>query len=116
MIHSQQLPLPSPEPKKPLLPPQPHPLLPPQPPHANNRRIIQMQLPPKPQLLLRELFEQPQFVAVKSLIFLPPRIIYALLYAGKHVNVSVFFPNFGLVFFAQYMDKRLELISTYSKI
>lgn len=90
MIHSQQLPLPlSHELKMPLLPqPQPHPLLPP---HANNRRMIQIQLPPKPQLLFRELFEQPQFVAVKSLILLPPCFIYGLLYAGKHVNVSAFF-------------------------
>lgn len=60
-----------------LLPRSPQPLLPqplPQPPPQNSKRMIQMQLLPKiplPQLLLllQELLLQPQFVAVKSLIF-----------------------------------------------
>ena len=52
-----------------------------------------MQLLPKiplPQLLLllQELLLQPQFVAVKSLILVPPHFIYALLYAWEPVNVS----------------------------
>ena len=54
------------------LPPQP--LLLPQPPPQNSNRMIQMQLLPKIPLqqlllLLQELLLQPQFVAVKSLIF-----------------------------------------------
>ena len=52
----------------------PQPLLLPQPPQQNKRRMIQMQLLPKIPLLqllllLQELLLQPQFVAVKSLIF-----------------------------------------------
>ena len=78
-----------------LLPRSPQLLLPqplPQPPQ-NSKRMIQMQLLPKiplPQLLLllQELLLQPQFVAVKSLILVPPHFIYALLYAGEPVNVS----------------------------
>lgn len=58
-----------------LLPRSPQLLLPqplPQPPPQNSKRMIQMQLLPKiplPQLLLPQELLQPQFVAVKSLIF-----------------------------------------------
>ena len=60
-----------------LLPRSPQLLLPqplPQPPPQNSKRMIQMQLLPKIPLLqllllLQELLLQPQFVAVKSLIF-----------------------------------------------
>lgn len=78
--HSQQPLLPPP--KIPLPQPQlsSQPQLPLLPLHRNSKRIIQIQLPqPHPQLLLfRELPHpqeslQPQLVAVKSLIFLPPK-------------------------------------------
>jgi hypothetical protein len=39
--------------------------------------------------LLPQELEQPQLVAVKSLIFLPPSFIYGLFYAVMHVNVSI---------------------------
>ena len=39
-------------------------------------------------LLLQELLLQPQFVAVKSLIFSASTFYLALLYAGEPVNVS----------------------------
>ena len=79
-----------------LLPRSPQLLLPqplPQPPPQNSKRMIQMQLLPKIPLLqllllLQELLLQPQFVAVKSLIFSASTFIYALLYAGEPVNVS----------------------------
>lgn len=86
--HSQQ--------SLPPLFPQPHPppkIPPPLPPQQHNNRIIQIQFPPKKPLLfppLQELFAQPQFVAVKSLILLPPSFIYGLLYDPVPVNVSCF--------------------------
>lgn len=87
MIMSQLLllsqPLPHPPPRRP--PPLPHP------PQQNNRRMIQIQLPPiSPPLLLPhpQLFPQPQFVAVKSLIVLPPSFVYGLFYAWGLVDVS----------------------------
>jgi len=49
--------------------------------------MIKIPLPPKIPLFPQE-FEQPQLVAVKSLIFLPPSFIYGLFYAAEHVNVS----------------------------
>ena len=82
--HSQQ----SLPPQPLLLPSSPQPLLLPQPPPQNSSRMIQMQLLPKIPLLqllllLQELLLQPQFVAVKSLILVPPLFIYALLYVGS---------------------------------
>lgn len=53
-------------------------------PHNESKMMIQMKFPqPQPLLFqLQELLEQPQFVAVKSLMFFPPKIfIYALFYA-----------------------------------
>ena len=48
-----------------------------------------MQLPPRKLLPHpQELFAQPQFVAVKSLILKPPSFIYGVLYAPMPVNVS----------------------------
>ena len=101
MIHSHPPPLPPPRnPPHPQLLPQllPHPQLPEfPPPQQHSRRRIQIQLPnplplPHPHPLLAEHPQEslhPQFVAVKSLIFLSlHRFIYALFYAGRHVNVS----------------------------
>lgn len=65
----------------------PHPL--PQPLPQNNKRRIQIQLPPRKLLPHpQELFAQPQFVAVKSLMLKPPSFIYGVLYASMPVNVS----------------------------
>lgn len=100
MIHSHPPPLPPPRnPPHPQLLPQllPHP--PEFPPQQHSSRRIQIQLPnplplphPHPHPLLVEHPQEslhPQFVAVKSLMFLSlHRFIYALFYAGRHVNVS----------------------------
>lgn len=69
-----------------LFPRSPQLLLPqplPQPPPQNSKRIIQMQLLPKIPLLqllllLQELLLQPQFVAVKSLIFSASTFLFML--------------------------------------
>lgn len=97
IIHSQQLLLLS----QPLLLPQPPkkpPLLLPQ---QENKRIIQiqlLQLPPKPRELFPQLLEQPQLVAVKSLIFSASKFCYGLYYVGGHVNVSPILKKYIKVF------------------
>lgn len=94
MIHSHPPPLPLNSPM-PLLPqPQPQLLLLLVPLQKNSSRRIQIQLPQPPPLLLLVLAHpqeslQPQFVAVKSLMFFASiGFIYGLLYAVRHVNVS----------------------------
>jgi len=115
--HSQQLLLSQ---SSPHLPKKPFPQLPqPLPLQKNNKMIIQIQLPPKKPFLLQHalLDAQPQLVAVKSLIvLLPPNFIYGLFYAWRHVNVSVERYIFFTLVGTQHMDKRLALISIYSKI
>lgn len=72
-----------------LLLPQPFKRLVPLLPQKDNNRRIQIQLHPFPeQELLLQLLEQPQFVAVKSLIFSASKFCYALYYVHGHVNVS----------------------------
>lgn len=75
IIHSQLLPLLSPQPQPPLPMPIPFPPLP-QPPQKNKRRMIQIQLPHPPLLLLFVLHPQPQPLAVKSLIYKPPSFLF----------------------------------------
>ncbi len=95
MIHSHPPPLPPKNP--PQLLPQllPHPQPPELPPQQDSSRRIQIQFPPPfphPHPLLVGHPQEslhPQFVAVKSLMFLSlHRFIYALFYAGLPVNVS----------------------------
>ena len=89
-----------------LLPRSPQLLLPqplPQPPQ-NSKRMIQMQLLPKiplPQLLLPQELLQPQFVAVKSLIFSASTFYLCSIVCGGA---------------CQCFRKRLAIISGYSKI
>jgi hypothetical protein len=67
MIHRQSHP-----PPKPLLP------FPPQPPQQQSRRIIHRQeLPPNPE---EDSHPHPQFVALKSLMLLPPFLLFTMLY------------------------------------
>ena len=85
-----------------LLLPQPLP----QPPPQNSKRMIQMQLLPKIPLLqllllLQELLLQPQFVAVKSLIFSASTFYLCSIVCGGA---------------CQCFRKRLAIISGYSKI
>ena len=90
-----------------LLPRSPQLLLPqplPQPPPQNSKRMIQMQLLPKiplPQLLLPQELLQPQFVAVKSLIFSASTFYLCSIVCGGA---------------CQCFRKRLAIISAYSKI
>lgn len=85
IIQSQQLLLLSQELLFPQPPKRPEPLLP----QKENNKRIQIQLHPFPkQELLLQLLEQPQFVAVKSLIFSASKFCYALYYVERHVNVS----------------------------
>lgn len=90
-----------------LLPRSPQLLLPqplPQPPPQNSKRMIQMQLLPKiplPQLLLPQELLQPQFVAVKSLIFSASTFYLCSIVCGGA---------------CQCFRKRLAIISGYSKI
>lgn len=70
MIHRQ---LSFPKPPHPLLPPHKPPLLPPQ---QHNNRMIQRIEPQPPSLQLHP----PQFVAAKSLIFVPPNFSYTVSY------------------------------------
>ena len=51
-------------------------------------------LPPVPPALQLQLQSQPQFVAAKSLIPIPPIIIYNSSYVGLHVTVSGFLESF----------------------
>ena len=90
-----------------LLPSSPELFLPqpfPQPPPQNSNRMIQMQLLPKiplPQLLLPQELLQPQFVAVKSLIFSASTFYLCSIVCGGA---------------CQCFRKRLAIISGYSKI
>lgn len=127
-------PLPQPQLLPQLLPPIP---LPPQ---QNKSRIIQMQLPnpPLPLLHPQELLLQPQFVAVKSLMFIAskfylwfivctyacqsfwgknifPIFIFKLL-QDSDINYNVLRSGNNAIIGLQYMDKGLALISRYSKI
>ncbi len=54
-----------------------------------------MILHPLPPALQLQLQSQPQFVAAKSLIPVPPKIIYNASYVGLHVTVSDFFEKFA---------------------
>ena len=76
----------------------------PQPPQQQRSRMIQMQLLPKiplPQLLLPQELLQPQFVAVKSLIFSASTFYLCSIVCGGA---------------CQCFRKRLAIISGYSKI
>ena len=98
--HSQQ----SLPPQPLLLPSSPQPLLLPQPPPQNSNRMIQMQLLPKiplPQWLWPQELLQPQFVAVKSLIFSASTFYLCSIVCGGA---------------CQCFRKRLAIISGYSKI
>ena len=57
-----------------------------------------MILHPLPPALQLQLQSHPQFVAAKSLIPVPPKIIYNSSYVGLHVTVSDFFEKFAETF------------------
>lgn len=96
MIQIQSQPQPFPKLKQ-LLCSHPHPLFPP--PQQHRIRISQMILHPLPPVLQLQLQlqSQPQFVAAKSLIPVPPKIIYNSSYEGLHVIVSVFLKDSGKI-------------------
>lgn len=100
-----KMPLPHPQ-LLPQLLPHPQPLLPPQ---KKSRRMIQIQLPhPHPLLFCApavhpQSLEHPQFVAVKSLILLPPKGLFMVY--SMHGGLSMFLV---LMFFRKKIHKPFD--------